>query len=341
MSRAAEAKAALAKLEGADFTRLQQETGASEALLEDFKRFLALKAAHKDFYAALLSPSPRVDELWHALILDTLAYKETCERMLGDGGFIHHNPRGGNEAAERLTRLNRTAAFYKAAFGNPLTPWPVQPAMPAAPPAAPRAAPAVKREAAAPAAGTPAAQQPRRGASARVAHTASINFKFVWTQDGTETRVKCHPWVPLDDLMRSYCQEKGVNFSASGYELEGAHDNAVQFMFGGYRIESHDAPEGIGMEDGDVINVSPARVSTPGYVEIKVVAQDGNEFFFNCKRTKPLISLMRAWCQRQGVRPCAVRFTFNGPVIREHETPEDLEMEDGDVIDVSAKMQGC
>ena len=125
------------RLDAVDFTPLQQETGASEAVLEDFKRFLALKAAHNDFYAALLSPSPRVDELWHALILDTLAYKETCEHMLGAGGFIHHNPRGGNDAAERRTRLNRTVAFYKAAFGNPLTPWPVQPVMPSAPPAAP------------------------------------------------------------------------------------------------------------------------------------------------------------------------------------------------------------
>ena len=48
-------------------------TDASAALTIDFKRFMALKAAHKDYYAALLSPSPRVDQLWHALILDTLA----------------------------------------------------------------------------------------------------------------------------------------------------------------------------------------------------------------------------------------------------------------------------
>ena len=104
------------RLDAIDFTPLQQETGASEAVLEDFKRFLALKAANKDLYAALLSPSPRVDELWHALILDTLAYKEACERMLC-GGFIHHNPRGGNDAAER-TRLNRTSPSTKGRSGT-------------------------------------------------------------------------------------------------------------------------------------------------------------------------------------------------------------------------------
>ena len=50
-----------------------ETANASAALVRDFKRFMALKAAHKDYYAALLSPSPGVDELWHALILDTLA----------------------------------------------------------------------------------------------------------------------------------------------------------------------------------------------------------------------------------------------------------------------------
>ena len=108
-------------LDHIDFGPLQQETGASAALLEDFKRFLALKAAHKDFYAALLSPSPRVDELWHAFILDTLVYQEACEAMLGDGGFIHHNPRGGRDAAARWDDAsairNAAAAAPPAAAG--------------------------------------------------------------------------------------------------------------------------------------------------------------------------------------------------------------------------------
>ena len=80
-------------LDTVDLTDLQAETGASPDVLEDYKRFLALKAQQQDFYAALLSPSPQLDELWHAHILDTLSYKETCEAMLGAGGFIHHKPR--------------------------------------------------------------------------------------------------------------------------------------------------------------------------------------------------------------------------------------------------------
>ena len=316
MSVASRAKAALAKLEGADLERLKRQVKPSADVWQQYLRFLALKVAAQDWCATKISPPVEVDALWHAHILDTRSYRETCELL---GHFIDHDPDGGDDPKARAQRRLLALKMYEEAWGTAPEMWKVQEV------GGRRAAPAVKEE----------------GASARVAHRESINFKFVWTQDGTETRVKCHPWVPLDDLMKSYCQEKGVNFSASGYELEGAHVNAVQFMCDGYRIESHDTPESIEMEDGDVINVSPARVSTPGYVEIKVVAQDGNETFFKCMRTKPLINLMRAWCQQHGVGLCAVRFTFNGPVIREHETPEDLEMEDGDVIDVSAKMQGC
>jgi len=111
-------------LNAVDFTMLEQDTGATTERLEEYKRFLALKAAHSDFYAALLSPSPEVDEIWHAHILDTLSYKETCEAMLGAGGFIHHNPRGGlgNDAPARDARRRRTIAFYQAAFRNQAAP---------------------------------------------------------------------------------------------------------------------------------------------------------------------------------------------------------------------------
>ncbi|EOD20885.1 hypothetical protein EMIHUDRAFT_75067 [Emiliania huxleyi CCMP1516] len=44
--------------------------------------------------------------------------------MLGAGGFIHHDPHGGDDAAARDARLRRTVALFRADFGAPLTGWP-------------------------------------------------------------------------------------------------------------------------------------------------------------------------------------------------------------------------
>ena len=49
---------------------------------------------------------------------------------------------------------------------------------------------------------------------------------------------------------------------------------------------------------------------------------------------------MNAFCQRQGVNLNAVRFLFDGERLRESQTPEYLEMEDGDVIDVMMEQVG-
>ena len=45
-----------------------------------------------------------------------------------------------------------------------------------------------------------------------------------------------------------------------------------------------------------------------------------------------LQKLMRVFCQRQDVAMESVRFLFDGNRIRENQTPNELEMEDGDSI---------
>ena len=48
----------------------------------------------------------------------------------------------------------------------------------------------------------------------------------------------------------------------------------------------------------------------------------------------------QAFCTRNGVATTAVRFLFDGNRINPSQTPEDLEMEDNDVIDVMVEQQG-
>jgi len=75
-------------------------------------------------------------------------------------------------------------------------------------------------------------------------------------------------------------------------------------------------------------------------INLKVVTQDGNEIYFKCKMTTPLQKLMNAFCQRNGVTMQSVRFLFDGARLGPQQTPKDLDMEDGDVIDVMVEQQG-
>ena len=56
--------------------------------------------------------------------------------------------------------------------------------------------------------------------------------------------------------------------------------------------------------------------------------------------TTPLQKLMNAFCNRNGVAMNSVRFLFDGNRVNPNQTPADLEMEDGDVIDVMVEQQG-
>merc|ERR1712086_442084 len=67
---------------------------------------------------------------------------------------------------------------------------------------------------------------------------------------------------------------------------------------------------------------------------------DGNEIYFKCKQTTPLQKLMHAYCNQQGVATNSVRFLFDGNRINETQTPAQLDMESGDVIDVMVEQQG-
>lgn len=82
----------------------------------EYRRFLALKV----FYPGLsLVPSKQVDEIWHAHILDTRAYREDCEKVFGR--FIDHYPYfgiyGEEDYREQQNRFALTVELYERHFG--------------------------------------------------------------------------------------------------------------------------------------------------------------------------------------------------------------------------------
>mmetsp|Transcript_45990 Transcript_45990/g.143881 ORF Transcript_45990/g.143881 Transcript_45990/m.143881 type:complete len:94 (-) Transcript_45990:47-328(-) len=75
-------------------------------------------------------------------------------------------------------------------------------------------------------------------------------------------------------------------------------------------------------------------------INLKVMTQDGSEIFFKCKKTTALSKLMNAFCQRQGMSMQGVRFLFDGERLNGSQTPAEMDMEDGDVIDVMVEQLG-
>uniref|UniRef100_I1KZ61 Small ubiquitin-related modifier n=1 Tax=Glycine max TaxID=3847 RepID=I1KZ61_SOYBN len=67
---------------------------------------------------------------------------------------------------------------------------------------------------------------------------------------------------------------------------------------------------------------------------------DGNEVFFRIKRSTQLKKLMNAYCDRQSVDFNSIAFLFDGRRLRAEQTPDELEMEDGDEIDAMLHQTG-
>ncbi|KAI9766096.1 MAG: hypothetical protein M1840_006803 [Geoglossum simile] len=85
----------------------------------------------------------------------------------------------------------------------------------------------------------------------------------------------------------------------------------------------------------------PEQTAGTEHLNIKVT-DNNNEVFFKIKRTTQLKKLMDAFCERQGKSPSSVRFLFDGSRVQPTDSPETLEMADGDTLEVhQEQIGGC
>ncbi|SBS84641.1 small ubiquitin-related modifier, putative [Plasmodium ovale wallikeri] len=76
------------------------------------------------------------------------------------------------------------------------------------------------------------------------------------------------------------------------------------------------------------------------HIQVKVRSPDGAEVFFKIKRKTKLEKLMEVYCNRLGQSMEAVRFLYDGDRIHGENTPDQLGIEDGDVIDAMVQQTG-
>ncbi|KAI9888525.1 MAG: hypothetical protein M1814_006859 [Vezdaea aestivalis] len=95
------------------------------------------------------------------------------------------------------------------------------------------------------------------------------------------------------------------------------------------------------MADQDTPTVQKPEDSVSEHLNIKVT-DNNNEVFFKIKRQTPLKKLMDAFCERQGKAPTSVRFLFDGTRVMQSDSPESLDMQDGDCLEVhQEQIGGC
>ncbi|KAK6843211.1 hypothetical protein PG990_004866 [Apiospora arundinis] len=75
------------------------------------------------------------------------------------------------------------------------------------------------------------------------------------------------------------------------------------------------------------------------HLNIKVT-DNNNEVFFKIKRSTKLEKLMNAFCERQGKNMASVRFLFEGQRVQPTDTPDTLEMQDSDTLEVHQEQVG-
>ncbi|KAL1883846.1 hypothetical protein VTK73DRAFT_7634 [Phialemonium thermophilum] len=81
------------------------------------------------------------------------------------------------------------------------------------------------------------------------------------------------------------------------------------------------------------------NAAAPEHLNIKVT-DNNNEVFFKIKRSTKLEKLMLAFCERQGKSLNSVRFLFEGQRVQPTDTPDTLEMQDGDTLEVHQEQVG-
>lgn len=84
-----------------------------------YKRYLAAIIKYPD--ATKHVPNGPIDFFWHQHILDTMAYGQDCEHVLGY--FLHHFPYFGlnGDADKRDASFDETNAIYQEMFGEDCT----------------------------------------------------------------------------------------------------------------------------------------------------------------------------------------------------------------------------
>eukprot|EP01066_Platyproteum_vivax_P012424 Platyproteum_vivax@DN5647_c0_g1_i1.p1 len=87
-------------------------------------------------------------------------------------------------------------------------------------------------------------------------------------------------------------------------------------------------------------DTNPQKEGSADHLTIKVKNAQGEEVQFRVKKTTVFKRIIQAYCSRLGQAESTVRFLFDGERIQADATPEQLGMENEDVVDALVEQTG-
>ncbi|OHT07166.1 Small ubiquitin-related modifier 2 [Tritrichomonas foetus] len=85
-------------------------------------------------------------------------------------------------------------------------------------------------------------------------------------------------------------------------------------------------------QDNDPSMEATLSASQPT-VNLTIKDPQGEEIYFKVKRSAKMRRLFSAFCKRSNIDATTIRFFYQGERIEDDQTPDDLNLQDGDKID--------
>ncbi|KAJ3045567.1 hypothetical protein HDV00_009224 [Rhizophlyctis rosea] len=145
--------------------------------------------------------------------------------------------------------------------------------------------------------------------------------------DEGEVSFKIPPTTPMKRLMEKFCERRGV-------QLE-----KTNFLYDGQRLTGNETAEQLDMEEEDSIDAVEIHELGPR-ITLQFNSPNGNVRIMRIRTKAPLGTVMAEYWEREGIFSTQIRFLYQGVRLQLDQTPEQLEMEDGDSVDVAYEQLG-
>ena len=281
-------------------------------ILENYQCYLALKVCTGDWDATILSPPIPIDAMWHEHILDTKRYAEDCI-IITKNRFFHHDADGDLNIMERWERISVTKHVYHLLF--------------------------------------------HEGCDLDTAATRELWNDFGHTGDdkhnkntgasmpSVDTGTPVHPLRP-----RTLFTSTATDFAATSNDPSSSSEstepstdedkNSSEAAEAGYTEDgwgtadsSRDNPDEDEQRDEEyhLINM-PDESTRPNPITISVFDWRSAQTFYKLKRTTKMKHVFNNYAKLRGVNTNTLKFSTNGIPIDANDTPEILQLVDGETI---------